>query len=162
MEKNYSYFADFMLLATLFFSFGASSRVTGYGFEIFDFTKAYFAQKANLTYVKNIGFSYHGNCKIMKTNAKLSSWKGNGNEVKEDVMVLVQKRTFIPPLNGEAQFMRDIGVINYQTPDLTFMDHFEKSMKLPFKKLPFKMNDKFYSIMRFNHEKHSINTPHTT
>ncbi len=67
----------------------------------FDASKDYFETKANVQYASSFSVSYHGNYKVVKTNASLSSWEGGGDETKEDVMVLVQKGTPSPPLTGE-------------------------------------------------------------
>ncbi|MEM6735126.1 MAG: hypothetical protein AAF620_03550 [Bacteroidota bacterium] len=153
MKKEYGYIADFMLLAILLFSCGASSLVTGSDFKIIDSIKNYFEQKVNKMYVENFKISGHGNYKIIKTNARFNAGQGGGNEAKEDIMVPVHKWSPIPSLNGEAQIMMDIGVIKQRDHELYLKGHFEKSIKSLFK-----VNDNLYSIMRFNHEKYSVNT----
>lgn len=70
-------------------------------FEGFDEDRDYFESKANIKYAKNFSVTYHNNYKVVRTNANLSSWEGNGNELKEDIMILVQKGTPSPSLTGE-------------------------------------------------------------
>lgn len=65
--------------------------------------KDYFQHKASLSHARNFEVTYHGHYKVVRTNAQLNSWEGNGNEVKEDVMVLVQKGTPMPELTGELE-----------------------------------------------------------
>ncbi len=69
----------------------------------FDPGKDYFTHKAQTQYAENFKVTYHKHYKVVRTNAQLSSWEGNGKEVKEDVMVLVQKGTPTPPLTGELE-----------------------------------------------------------
>lgn len=71
------------------------------GSQSFDATKDYFEEKVDVRYASNFKVSYHGNYKVVRTNASLNSWEGGGTEVKEDVMILVQKGTPVPVLSGE-------------------------------------------------------------
>ncbi len=102
MKKQWSYITVLMLSTPLlFFSCGTSSEVKSDDFAAVDSSKDHFEQKANIQYAKNFTVGYHGNYKVVHTKASLSSWEGNGNEIREDVMVLVQKGTPAPELNGE-------------------------------------------------------------
>lgn len=65
--------------------------------------KDYFEHKVSLSHARNFEVTYHGHYKVVRTNARLSSWEGNGNEVREDVMVLVQKGTPTPDLTGNLK-----------------------------------------------------------
>ncbi len=69
----------------------------------FDSNKDYFTHKAVTQHAKNFSVSYHKNYKIVRTNARLSSWEGNGDEIKQDVMVLVQRGTPAPELTGDLE-----------------------------------------------------------
>lgn len=88
----------------LFLILNACGSTTGQKettYQDFDPAKDYFAHKVDLQYAENFSVSYHKNYKVVKTTAQLNSWEGGGNEVKEDVMVLVQKGTPTPALEGE-------------------------------------------------------------
>lgn len=89
------------MLSWAFISCGISTQEGTDDFEAFDSSKDYFEQKIDIKYARNFNVAYYGNYKVVRTNAKLSSWEGNGNEVREDVMVLVQKGTPAPALTGE-------------------------------------------------------------
>ncbi len=93
--------AYFLLAPLIFFSCGTPSEVDTGNFATFEPGRDYFEKKADIRYAENFSVSYHGNYKIVRTNARLSSWEGNGNEVREDIMVLVQKGTPSPTLDGE-------------------------------------------------------------
>ena len=69
--------------------------------HVFDSSRDYFETKVEVSYAKNFHVSYHGHYKVVRTNASLSSWEGGGTEIKEDVMVLVQKGTPAPSLTGD-------------------------------------------------------------
>ena len=65
-------------------------------------TADYFPHQAQIKYARHFSVSYHGHYKIVKTNATLRQWDGgNGEQAKEDVIVLVQKGTPAPELAGD-------------------------------------------------------------
>ncbi|RNC83223.1 MAG: ABC transporter substrate-binding protein [Balneola sp.] len=69
----------------------------------YDAGRDYFPDKVSLQYAKNFSVSYHKNYKVVRTNAQLSSWEGNGEEAKEDIVVLVQRGTPAPALTGDLK-----------------------------------------------------------
>lgn len=83
---------------------------TSVNYPTYDEGKDYFKDKVNPQYAKNFTVTYHKHYKVVRTNARLSSWEGNGNELKEDVMVLVQKGTPPPPLEAELSRARVITI----------------------------------------------------
>ncbi|WP_170061080.1 ABC transporter substrate-binding protein [Spirosoma aerolatum] len=61
----------------------------------------YFPAKAVPVHAKHFTVSYHGNYKVVKTQAELRSYEGNDHEDQQDVLVLVQRGTPAPALTGE-------------------------------------------------------------
>lgn len=66
-------------------------------------TEEVFNNKTEVQYASNFSIEYRDQYKIVRTNAQLSSWGGNGEEVKEDVIVLVQKGNPHPSLTGDLE-----------------------------------------------------------
>lgn len=69
----------------------------------FDPQKDYFDEKVSVDYATNFTVSYHKHYKVVRTHARLSSWEGNGEEIKEDVLVLLQRGTPAPSLSGDLE-----------------------------------------------------------
>jgi len=66
--------------------------------------KDYFEHKVNPQMAEHFTVSYHGNYKIVRTNATFYQDRdAEDGESKEDVLVLVQKGTNPPPLTGQLQ-----------------------------------------------------------
>lgn len=89
-----------LLIVSLMNACGSPSQKGEDSYESYDAEKDYFEQKVTPAYAQNFKVSYHKHYKVVRTNAELSSWEGGGNEVKEDVMVLVQRGTPVPELTG--------------------------------------------------------------
>lgn len=64
--------------------------------------KDYFPHQVEVQHARHFSVSYHGNYKVVKTNATLQQWEGgNAQQTKADVLVLVQQGTAAPALTGE-------------------------------------------------------------
>lgn len=71
--------------------------------SIFDSDKDYFDDKVIINLAENFSVTYHNHYKVVRTNARLSSWEGSGEKTKEDIVVLVQKGTPSPSLSGDLK-----------------------------------------------------------
>jgi len=67
-------------------------------------SKDYFEYKVNPQMAKHFTVSYHGNYKVVRTNATFYQDRdAQEGESREDLLVLVQKGTDPPPLTGQLQ-----------------------------------------------------------
>lgn len=67
-------------------------------------SKDYFPNKATLQYARHFSVSYHGNYKVVKTNATFYSNKEKTDgTAQDDLLVLVQKGATVPPLTGDLK-----------------------------------------------------------
>jgi len=64
----------------------------------------YFRDKAEIQYADHFSVTYHGNYKVVRTQAEVRSWQSDVDpEPHEDVMVLVQRGTPPPPRSGDLE-----------------------------------------------------------
>ncbi|MEM9667067.1 MAG: ABC transporter substrate-binding protein [Bacteroidota bacterium] len=68
----------------------------------FDPGADYFPDKVTVEHAEHFSVSYHGHYKVVRTHAEVRAWQSDDPpEATEDVTVLVQRGTPVPPLTGD-------------------------------------------------------------
>lgn len=102
MRNNILYILTLLIISACGQKMDQSTGQDGEHSSTVQQTKDHFPHKVEIQHARHFSVSYHGNYKVVKTNATLQKWEGgSGEQTKEDILVLVQKGTTAPALTGE-------------------------------------------------------------